>query len=32
MEGIDDDLIAERVKRIQFLVYNFLHQIIRSAG
>jgi hypothetical protein len=30
VEGLDDDLIIERIKRIQYLVYNFIYMIIRK--
>lgn len=28
VEGLDDDAIIERIKRIQYLVYNFIYMII----
>ena len=30
VEGLDDNLIIERIKRIQYLVYNFIYMIIRK--
>lgn len=30
VEGLEDDLIIERIKRVQYLVYNFIYMIIRK--